>query len=166
LIVSGTLELRANRRFIHTVNGVETTGEYRVQGDTVSLRTDGQQLTRDFRREGAALVYPFDGAPGGVWVKEGQLETTQFQYERFRMTARDAPADSLPMLASDLWLWKSGRYDKQSHVSGVVWRQSGTFTVEGDSLLRFDPAISMWNESEGTLTGERLRIGAVTYEKH
>jgi hypothetical protein len=167
IIESGTLELRANRRFIHTVNGVETTGEYGVHGDTLSLRWDGEQLTHDFRREGAALVYPYEGAPGSVWVREGQLATTPFQYERFRMTAREAPADSLPMLASDFWLWESGRYDTQSHLSGShVWRESGTFTVEGDSLLRFDPAISLWNESEGVLTGERLRIGAVTYEKH
>jgi hypothetical protein len=82
------------------------------------------------------------------------------------MTAREAPADSLAMLTSDFWIWKSGRYDKQSDQSGIVWRQSGTFTVEGDSVLRFDPPIPMWDASEGVLTGDRLRIGAVTYEKN
>jgi hypothetical protein len=164
-IVAGTLELRANGRFIQTVNGVETAGEYGVQGDTVSLRRDGEHFTT-YLREGAALVYLPDGAPGAVWVKQGEIETTPFQYQRFRMTSREAPADSLTMLGSDFWLWESGRYDKQSYVTGVhVWRESGTYTVEGDSLLLFDPAISMWDEPEGVLTGELLRIGLVTYEK-
>jgi hypothetical protein len=166
MIVSGTLELRADGEFVHTVNGVAQTGEYGVQGDTVWLRMDGDDLAT-YLREGAALVYQDVGARGPVWVKQGQIETTRFQYQRYRMTTRVAPADSLPMLASDFWIWESGRYDKQSYVAGAhLWRESGTYTVEGDSLLNFDPVIALWNESEGVLTGEHLRIGAVTYEKH
>jgi hypothetical protein len=160
-VTSATLTLRTTT-WLHVVNGVEISGEYRVRGDTVALTREGQPWGA-YLHEGAALV-PLPGT-GATWVKQGKIETTPCRYDTYRMTRRQPPADSMPMLASHLWLWEDGRFDVQSYVAGIVWRQTGSYAAEADGTLHFDPAIEMWSEAEGVREGEEVRIGAVTYAR-
>lgn len=161
-IVAGTLTLHSDDRFTHVVNGVERTGIASISGDTVLLQFEDQAPIR-YTREGAALVYRNNDVPTLVWVKQGEIDTTPYQYERYDLRGTDPPG-LFPMMGSSIWIWKSGRFDVEYTQSTQVSREAGTYESDGETI-RFDPGLQMWGASEGVLTDGTLRIGAATYAK-